>query len=175
MSDQPPSPPPPTGKPHAGRVSGTRIVLRVLLCSLGALVAVAAASVVATFGLYRGLEGDPAYDVMFLITSWMGTALLLMGAGPVLALYMLGTEIIGLRGLVWHMLGGMGLMLALAFGLVDPDGPGSETRYAIAAAAGIAGGFVYWAIAGRTAGRFRERLYMAARDGRANGPASPEA
>ncbi|MEM1286380.1 MAG: hypothetical protein AAGH43_13425 [Pseudomonadota bacterium] len=165
----------PVGQQEAGRVSVTRIILRILLCVFAAFVAVVAASLIGTFGLYRGLEDDPLYSVMVLATAWAGTALVILGGLPVLVVYMLGTELISLRSVIWHMLGGMALMLALAFGLIDPSETGGQQRFAVAAAAGIVGGFVYWAIAGRSAGRVRERLYFTDGDEAPSAPGSPEA
>lgn len=68
MADQPPALPSGTVE---GRVSFTLVFLRSLLCLFAFLVAVLAAGLVGTFALYRGLEGDEAYEAFY----W-GTAIL---------------------------------------------------------------------------------------------------
>ncbi len=153
-----------------GRVSFTLLFLRFLLCVFAFLVAVLAAGLVGTFAIYRGLEGDPAYEAFY----W-GTAILAVFAVAHTAflpstLVVLATETLRLRSVLVFGVAGA---LVGAYCALEAIGPGitfSDRRMLIAAAAGIAGGLVYWFIAGRSAGAYRERLYT-----RPNEPASPEA
>lgn len=150
-----------------GRVSFTLIFLRFLVCTFAFLFAVLVAGLVGTFALYRGLEGDPAYEAFY----W-GTAILAVFAAAHTtflpsALAIILTEALRLRGAVVFGLAGA---LVGMYGALDALGPGiglSDRRMLIAAAAGIVGGLAYWLIAGRRAGAYRERRYT---DASGSGP-----
>ncbi|MEM7695321.1 MAG: hypothetical protein AAF318_12790 [Pseudomonadota bacterium] len=75
------------------------------------------------------------------------------------ALFVVLSELTRLRGFVVHLVAGcvIGLVAALPVGTlmegeVLPDLPGDVVRLAVAS--GAVGGFVYWLIAGRRAGRW---------------------
>ena len=167
MADQPPALPPVAGE---GRVSLTLIFLRFLLCFGAFLVAVVAAGLVGTFALYRGLEGDPAYEAFYWGTAFLAVFAVAHLAFLPAALVAVASEVFRLRGVVVFALGGALVGLYCALQGLEPVAGIEDRRVLIAAAAGIAGGFVYWLIAGRTAGAYRERRYRVP-----SGPASPEA
>ena len=74
------------------------------------------------------------------------------------------TETFGLRSVLFHALAGglIGLFCGYSLGFIGPlprfdfDMP-LGTNFELLAAAGIAAGLVYWLIAGRSAGLWRER------------------
>jgi hypothetical protein len=80
------------------------------------------------------------------------------------------TETFGLRSVLFHTLAGglIGLFCGYSLGFIGPlprfnfDMP-LGTNFELIAAAGIAAGLVYWLIAGRSAGLWREPAAPAAR------------
>ncbi len=158
---------------RAGRISFTLVFLRLLVCSFGFLAAVLIAGLVGTFALYRGLEGDAAYEAAFI-----GTAILAVLAAAYSALLPFGaliiiTEAFRIRGVLVYAIGGMAVALYHGLVAIGADVGLTDRRLVIAAATGIVGGCVYWLVAGRSAGAYRERRYPA----RASSiePESPEA
>lgn len=76
----------------------------------------------------------------------------------------LAAEYFSLRGMVFHLLAGT-LTGALAVWMYTQQAADPTTKaFAVGAAAGTVGGFVYWLLAGRSAGRTLGRII--------NGPAS---
>lgn len=166
MADQPQS-------VENGRVSFTLIFLRFLLCVVAFLFAVLAAGLVGTFALYRGLEGDEAYQAFYWGTAILAVFAVAHTAFLPSAIVVLITELFCLRSVVVFALGGALVGLYCAVEALGPQINFSDQRVLIAAAAGIVGGFAYWLIAGRTAGAYRERVYRASAP--TNAPGSPEA
>ncbi|MBO6676236.1 MAG: hypothetical protein JJ908_15825 [Rhizobiales bacterium] len=170
MADQPPALPSGTVE---GRVSFTLVFLRSLLCLFAFLVAVLAAGLVGTFALYRGLEGDEAYEAFYWGTAILAVFAIAHTAFLPSVIVVLATEVFRLRSMViFGVAGGLVGLYSATFAL------GSQVyladrRVLIAAAVGIVGGFVYWLIAGRTAGAYRERRYSIPAS--VNAPGSPEA
>lgn len=161
----------PTADLPRGRVSLTLVLLRFLVCSFGFVVAALAAAMVGTFGLYRGLEAEAVYGVAFLGTVFLVTgAIAWFSVVPFAALVIL-MEAFALRSVILYAVAGGLVGGAFAFPeLVDPRVL-VDIRLHLATAAGVVGGFVYWVIAGRKAGAYRERIYLAP----FSEPASPEA
>lgn len=163
MAEEPASPG--VDEPHAvrpGRVSITLIIMRLLVCSFAFLIAMIAAGLIATFGLYRGLEGDAAYAGIFAGTAIVAILFAAKFALTPFAAIVVLAEAFAVRSVLVFAVAG--LLIAVAFAWVEI---GSQTtfddrRLLIAAASGIVGGFVYWLIAGRSSGAYRERLYSAA-------------
>lgn len=146
-------------KVQAGRVSFTRLFLRVLVCSFAFLVGAIAAGLVGTFALYRGLEGDAAYEVAFISTAFFGTLLVAHAALlPFLVLIIL-TEAFRMRALLLFMASGALIALYQLNAHLQSSLSVEDNRVLVAAAAGAVGGFVYWLVAGRKAGDYREPLY----------------
>jgi hypothetical protein len=141
--------------------SALRLLLRLIIVPLGYLAAVVAGACVILFGSWRfgevlvnsnpdsfayGMFGvvvaGPVLVVMLLSTMW------LPGAVGVLI-----SEAFAIRSWIFHALNGavsgwIGWELFSAFD--KSDMPLNEPKYVIAA--GLAGGFAYWAVAGWSAG-----------------------
>ena len=141
----------------------TALVRRILVI----LVAFVAASVVSACVITLAilLEWEQSLAMTGSSAGWLLVAFfgLILSAKTLLpaALVIALAEALALRSpLFYAALGGAGLVaLYYALGLAD-RGPGggipAGSDLEIMAGAGIAGGFVYWAIAGRTAGAWKE-------------------
>jgi hypothetical protein len=144
-----------------------RLIPRLFLIVFAFMVACAAAGLTMAFGVmapdFRGLDSDPFeriifFTVAFFATSYAGaTALLPAFIGIVLA------EAARLRSLLYY--GGVGALIGLAaYYSADiasmleetTDIPPVGHSLELAAAAGIVAGVVYWLIAGRRAGAWRD-------------------
>lgn len=162
---------------HHGRVSITLILLRLLVCSLAFFVAMIAAGLVATFGLYRGLEGDVAYAGIFAGTAIVAILLAAKFALVPFAVIVVLAEAFAVRSMLVFAVAGLLIAVGFAWVEIGPQVSFDDRRLMIAAAAGIVGGFAYWLIAGRSSGAYRERRYRVSApiNAAANGPGSPEA
>lgn len=148
-----------------GRVSVMLIIVRLLVCSFAFFIAMIAAGLIATFGLYRGLEGDAAYAGIFAGTAIVAILLAAKFAlTPFAAIFVLAEAFVVRSVLVFAV---AGLLIAVAFAWVEigSEATFDDRRLLIAAAAGIVGGFVYWLLAGRSSGRYRERAYRVSEPG----------
>ncbi len=128
-----------------------------------------AAGIVWSFGLlgvqWYDVSGDPAGRLVFwgaaFIASGMTAALLFL---PMLIAVVVA-EFFSIRSALIYALGGAALMLlayqGAGFGRgeesIDAPPPLVSRDMEIAAAGGLAFGLTYWLIAGRRAGRWRER------------------
>lgn len=163
----------PAPQERAGRVTTTLVVMRLLICSAAFLLAVAAGCLFGSFVFYLGLEGSGhSYLALMLGTALFALLLLIYLTVLPFIVFAALTEIFRLRSLLVHS--GGGLMIALIGLTVMFSESGSQSSFEgqgtlIAAASGIVGGFVYWFVAGRSAGAYRERLYLS------NEPGSPAA
>jgi hypothetical protein len=138
-----------------------RLLLRFIIVPLGYLAAVLAGACVILFGSWR-------FGEVFMSSHPDAFAYGLFGfavAGPVLFVVLLAmmwlpgavgiliSEAFAIRSWIFHALNGaasawLGWQMFGAFDMSDI--PLNEPRYVIGA--GLAGGFAYWAVAGRTAG-----------------------
>jgi hypothetical protein len=134
-----------------------RLLLRFLLVPLGYVAAVIAGTLVIVFGAWRlGAIDASAYPE----AAFVG-----MVAGPILAAVLLATmwlpasigilisEVFAIRSWIFHAANGAASAWAgwHLFGAIDDSPlPLHEPLHVIAA--GIAGGFAYWAVAGFSAG-----------------------
>jgi hypothetical protein len=137
------------------------VLVRIATIFLGYVLACIAASLILTIGTLTpqwddftalGMQSVAVWAVVMVFAAVIG-AIAMMPAFLVIAL----AEAFAWRSsLIYAALGGA-LALALSFGLdfagysSDPGGPLVREREVLAAA-GIAGGFVYWLLAGRKAG-----------------------
>ncbi|MFK7793520.1 MAG: hypothetical protein AB8B88_12720 [Devosiaceae bacterium] len=142
-----------------GRVSFLRIFLRLCLCSLAFFLASTAASFIGIFGLYRGLEGDAVYPAAYITTALLATMFIASYALVPFAVFVVLVEAFAVRALLVFAFFGAAVGAAFAFqeavelsGIDDP-------RLLVCIAGGIVGGFVYWLIAGRTSGAYREKRF----------------
>jgi hypothetical protein len=141
----------------------TALVRRILVVLVAFLAASAASAFVITLAILMEWEQIVAMtgsSAGWLLVAFFGLILSAKALLPA-ALAIALAEALGLRSpLFYGALGGAGLVaLYYALGLAD-RGPGGGILVGrdleIMAGAGIAGGFVYWAIAGRNAGAWKE-------------------
>ena len=139
------------------------IFFAILLASFAAGVVIA----IALLGpAWHGMAGDVGERVLFWGTAFIGMTA--AGAAAFLPMVVLiaVAESVKVRSLLVYGVAGAALLLMGYFGSGAPGRYEVSIDYApppvsrgtqIAAAAGVAFGFTYWLIAGRTAGRWRER------------------
>jgi hypothetical protein len=143
---------------------------RIIVIFFAVMLASMAAGVAIAMGLlgpaWHGLSGDTFERVTFSVVAFAGT--LFTGAVLLLPLVILIAlaETFKIRSLLIYAAAGAAMMLAgyLGSGLAPPsyeesiDHPPPPISQAsqVAAAAGVIFGGVYWLIAGRRAGRWRE-------------------
>ena len=110
------------------------------------------------------LDADPIERVMFFTVSFFATSFIGASAFVPAVLLIVVAEVMRLRSLLYYAAAGA------VVGLTSYFGSNVELRLEnttdvspvfhplqLAAAAGIVGGLVYWLLAGRNAGRWRER------------------
>ncbi|MFL5105525.1 MAG: hypothetical protein ACJ8DX_05430 [Xanthobacteraceae bacterium] len=141
----------------------TTLIVRMLVVLAAFLVASLVAAFVITFGVL--MDWEQILSMTGFSPGWFAVAffgLIVSAKGLVSALLVIVlTEALRLRSpLFYAAAGGTGLV-ALYYGLgLAERGPGGDVlvgrELEIMAGAGIAAGFVYWAIAGRNAGAWRE-------------------
>jgi hypothetical protein len=143
------------------------LIGRIFVIFFAFMLASMAAGIVMTIGLlgpdWPALHGDPVARGWFWGVAFVGSGL--TGAAAILPLFLLVivAEAMRLRSVLLYA--AVGAIIALAtfygagFGVEEsidqagPVGPGAE----LAAAAGAVFGFVYWAVAGRNAGKWARR------------------
>ncbi|KQY97973.1 hypothetical protein ASD45_18480 [Pseudolabrys sp. Root1462] len=140
------------------------IIFAVILASMAAGVAIA----VGILGpQWHSMSGDPVERVFFWGTAFVGaTGTGALGILPMIILIALA-EAFNIRSLALNMLGGVAMLLLSYYGAgfappsyeesIDRSPPIVSHDLQIAAAAGAVFGLMYWLIAGRNAGRWRER------------------
>lgn len=134
------------------------ILGRLFVLAFAYLAGCLAASIVlflATLGP-DGLAGFPPASLLVVAGTAMIAAIALLPSLVVVAL----AEAFALRSIVLYGAAGGILALALCYGIDFagyPGGPGEALHRAreLLAASGIAGGLVYWAVAGRKAGSWK--------------------
>jgi hypothetical protein len=145
---------------------------RIIVIAFAVIVASLAAGMAIAMGLlgpqWQILSGDPGERVVFWGTTFIGAGF--TGAAGLLPLVIMiaCAESFKIRSLLANALGGVALLLLAYYGSglarpsyeesIDRSPPPISRPAEIAAAAGAVFGLVYWAIAGRKAGRWRERL-----------------
>ena len=140
------------------------IILRILLVMVGYILACVAASIVLTIGTLTPQWDDLSPLGLPSVVLWsvvgVGAAFIAAIATPPALLVIALAEGFAWRSvLLYAVLGGV-LALSLSYGLdfVGYAGePGSSVarEREVIAAAGIAGGFIYWLLAGRRAGSWK--------------------
>lgn len=146
------------------------LVGRIFVIIFAVMVASFAAGIVIATGVlgpqWNSMSGDPAERFIFWGATFVGATVTgAAGLLPLFILIVLG-EAFKIRSLLANVAAGA-VMLLLAYyssGLapsryeesIDHPPPAISREIEIAAAAGAVFGLVYWAIAGRKAGRWRE-------------------
>ena len=138
------------------------IIFAVILASFAAGIAIA----MGVLGPeWHVVTGDPAERFVFWGAAFIGSIVAgAVGLLPLIIAITLG-ESFKVRSLLVNTLAGVALMLLGYYSVarpsyeesIDQPPPPVSREAEIAAAAGAVFGFVYWAIAGRKAGRWRER------------------
>lgn len=143
-------------------------LLRIVFGYLGACAAAALFATVAVLMNAPALGNATGADVLlqFLLLGWFGTTLIALVTAfvPSVVIALL-TEAFKLRSPILYV--AAGAVIALAPPLLDPAPPadGQTVRLAFDFAAlflacGVVGGFVYWMVAGRHAGRWQAEFVL---------------
>ncbi len=139
------------------------IVFAVMLASVATGMAIA----IGVLGpQWHGLTGDVGERVVFWVTTFIAAAATTATGLLPLAILIAIAESFKIRSLLVHAAAGAALLLLGYYGsgitsryeesIDHPPQPVSREAE-IAAAAGVVFGLTYWALAGRNAGRWRER------------------
>jgi hypothetical protein len=140
---------------------------RIIVILVALILAIMAAGITLAIGIiapdWAGIDSDPVERLSFFIVSFFATSF--VGAVAILpaALLIVISEAARLRSFLFYGVGGALVGLASYYGTDisvrlenTTDVPPVANALQLAAAAGIIGGLVYWLIAGRNAGRWRE-------------------
>ncbi|HEY7228772.1 MAG TPA: hypothetical protein VH558_00205 [Pseudolabrys sp.] len=141
---------------------------RIIVIIFALLLAIMVAGITIAIGIvapdWAGVDSDPFERVAFFVVAFFATSF--VGAVAILpaAVVILISEAANLRSFIYY--GVCGALVALvSYYLSDisvqlentTDVPPVANALQLAAAAGIIGGLVYWLIAGRNAGHWREK------------------
>jgi phosphotransferase system glucose/maltose/N-acetylglucosamine-specific IIC component len=140
---------------------------RIIVIFFALIAAIVAAGIVLAIGIiapdWSGVDSDPFERVSFFIVSFFATSFVgAVAMLPALVVVII-SEAARLRNFLYYGVGGALVGLASYYGsdisvrlenTTDVAPVGNALQ--LAAAAGIVGGIVYWLIAGRNAGRWRE-------------------
>ena len=140
---------------------------RIIVILVALILSIMAAGITLAIGIiapdWAGIDSDPVERLSFFIVSFFATSF--VGAVAILpaALLVVISEAARLRSFLFYGVGGALVGLASYYGSDisvrlenTTDVPPVANALQLAAAAGIIGGLVYWLIAGRNAGRWRE-------------------
>jgi hypothetical protein len=137
---------------------------RIIVVIFGLLVAIIVAGIALAIGIvapdWAGADSDPFERVTFFVvsffaTSYVGTVALLPAAA-VIAISEAARIYYGVGGALVALASYYGSDISVRLENTTDVTPVANTLQ-LAAAAGILGGLAYWLIAGRNAGRWRER------------------
>jgi hypothetical protein len=141
---------------------------RIIVIIFGLLVAISVAGITLAIGIalpeLAAMDSDPIERVIFFFAAFFATALVVIFAFLPAALVVAISEVLRMRSFIYYGVGGALVALASYYGSDisvqlenTTDVPPVANALQLAAAAGILGGLAYWLIAGRNAGRWRER------------------
>jgi hypothetical protein len=147
------------------------LIGRIFVIFFALIAAIMVAGIVLSIGLvapeWPWLDSDPMERVMFFTVSFFATSYVGATAFVPALLLILLAEIARLRSILYYGVAGAIVGLASYFGsdielrlenTTDVAPAGNPLQ--LAAAAGIIGGLAYWLIAGRNAGRWRDRVTL---------------
>lgn len=140
---------------------------RIIVILLALVVAIVAAGVTLAIAIvapdWAGVDADPVERLTFFIVSFFATSFVGAVAFLPALVVIVVAEAARLRNFLYYGVGGALVGLASYYGSDislrlenTTDVAPVANALQIAAAAGIIGGLVYWLIAGRNAGRWRE-------------------
>ena len=141
---------------------------RILVIIFGLAIAIIVAGVTLALGIvlpeWAAMDSDPIERVIFFFVAFFATGLVVTFALLPAVLVIVVSEVARMRSFIYYGVGGALVALASYYGSdisVQLENTTDVTPVAnalqLAAAAGILGGLAYWLIAGRNAGRWRER------------------
>ncbi|MFY9685294.1 MAG: hypothetical protein WAJ88_05815 [Pseudolabrys sp.] len=141
---------------------------RIIVIVFGLLVAIIVAGITLAIGIvlpeWAAMDSDPIERVIFFFVAFFATSLVVVFALLPAALVIAILEVLRMRSFIYYGVGGALVALASYYGSDisvqlenTTDVPPVANALQLAAAAGILGGLAYWLIAGRNAGRWRER------------------
>jgi hypothetical protein len=141
---------------------------RIIVIIFGLLIAVIVAGITLALGIvlpeWAAMDSDPVERVIFFFVAFFATSLVIVYALLPAAVVISILEALRMRSFVYYGVGGALVALASYYGSDisvqlenTTDVPPVANALQLAAAAGILGGLAYWLIAGRNAGRWRER------------------
>jgi len=151
------------------------VVWRLIVISFGLLLALLAAAMILSYGISSGLfveffgtetyetidETEWGYAVLLIATVGIGVVTGLQIAGLALLPIVLSItlmEMMRWTGVVASLiLGGLSALFVMFTQLPENTTPGEGTLI-VTLAMGFVGGFFYWIIAGRNAGKWQDRL-----------------
>jgi hypothetical protein len=144
------------------------LVGRILVIALALIAAAIAAGMTLAIGIvapdWSWIDADPIERVTFFAVSFFATSFVGATAFVPALLLIVVAEALRMRRLLYYGLAGAVVGLASYFGSDVSFRLESTTDVSpvphplqLAAAAGIVGGLIYWLLAGRKAGRWRER------------------
>jgi hypothetical protein len=147
------------------------LIGRIFVIFFALVAAIMVAGIVLSVGIvapeWPWLDSDPLERVMFFAVSFFATSYVGATAFVPALLLILFAEIARMRSVLYYGVAGAVVGLASYFGsdielrlenTTDVAPAGHPLQ--LAAAAGIIGGLAYWLIAGRNAGRWRERVTL---------------
>jgi len=141
---------------------------RILVIIFGLAIAIIVAGITLALGIvlpeWAAMDSDPIERVIFFFVAFFATGLVVTFALLPAVLVIVVSEVARMRSFIYYGVGGALVGLAAYYGSdisVQLENTTDVTPVAntlqLAAAAGILGGLAYWLIAGRNAGRWRER------------------
>jgi hypothetical protein len=141
---------------------------RILVVIFGLIIAIIVAGITLAIGIvlpeWAAMDSDPIERVIFFFVAFFATGLVVAFALLPAVLVIVVSEVARMRSFIYYGVGGALVALASYYGSdisVQLENTTDVTPVAntlqLAAAAGILGGLAYWLIAGRNAGRWRER------------------
>ena len=138
-------------------VNGSKLIWQLIRVSIGFCAAVLTAGLFLAWGYFRA--GDPSIDpagFAAMVGSGLVTASVLGGfAGAPVFCAILVAELLSVRSVMFHV-GGAGLIAFALWSLGGPADYGMRPGTAVVLAAGFVSGLVYWIIAGRSSGCWRQ-------------------
>jgi hypothetical protein len=147
------------------------LIGRIFVIFFALIAAIMVAGIVLSIGIvapeWPWLDSDPMERMMFFAVSFFATSYVGATAFVPALLLILFAEIARMRSILYYGVAGAVVGLASYFGsdielrlenTTDVAPAGHPLQ--LAAAAGIIGGLAFWLIAGRSAGRWRERVTL---------------
>ena len=157
------------GAVYWGQYSNMALFGRIIVIVFGLLVAIIVAGITLAIGIvlpeWAAIDSDPIERVIFFSWPFFATSLVVVFALLPAALVIAISEVLRMRSFIYYGVGGALVALASYYRLRHFGPAGKHYRCACRSAMpcnwrpppGFFGGLAYWLIAGRNAGRWRER------------------